>query len=703
MLKEYSTDKIRNIAILGHSNTGKSTLLEALLFMGGQIPKMGNAADGTLVSDFDIEEKKKKMSVHTAMGFIEVDDYKINIIDCPGHADFIGERRAAVQATDAAILVVDSVDGVQVQTEKAWRYLSENKIPCIIFVNKMDQERASYKTAIGNIENSLHANLVSLCIPIGDASAFEGVVDILSQKAMRPKSQDSKDVVYSDIPADLAEIVKQERQKGAELAAEGDDELIEMFLEGKELDETQIRRGIKEQIIENKLQPVICGSAMKHIGIKTLIDIIVKYIPGPDEKAETMANDLNRNGDTVLVACKSDAKFAAVCWKTYWDQYAGRSNYVRIISGSIGPDTEILNTDLNEYEKITKIYSMIGKDLKEVQKLNAGDIGVFVKLEKTSTSHTLTDSNAPLKIPIINLPHPVFGYAIHAAAKKDNDKLGQILNKYADQDPTVTYEYNAETRQSVFSGMGQLHLDILLDEIKEKYKIDFIIDIPRIAYRETITKSAQAQYKHKKQSGGHGQYGEVYLKIDPMPRGGGFEFSESIVGGVVPKNYIPGIEKGVREALEEGIIAKYPVVDVKANLFDGSYHPVDSSEMAFKIAALHAFKIAMENGNPLLLEPIMEVGIFVDKKYMGDIMGDITARRGRVLGMDTKDESSSEGITVIKALVPKAEMLRYSIDLKALTSNNAVFEMKFSHYDPITGKIAEKVIEERMKMLAEEE
>ncbi len=702
MVKRYSAENIRNVVILGHAGAGKSTLMDSLLFTYGRIAKIGSHSDGSLISDFDIEEKKKKMSVHTSLAFIETDGVKVNIIDCPGHADLVGERRAAVQAADAAILVLDSVDGVQVGTEKAWRILAEMNVPRIIFVNKMDQDRASYDAVLANLENTLHANLVVTAVPVGAADTFSGVIDIIEQKYIKPKGNNSHEDVKDNIPTEYAEHVHEQRVKTVELAAEGDDSLVEMFLEGKDFDPEQIYHGIRQQIRKNRLHPVVCGSALKAVGIRSLVSLILKFMPSPAEKKTFKAFDLSKNGDPCEPACDPAGPTAAVVWKTYIDQFSGKFTFVRVLAGEIKPDSELINTDCNEYEKIGKTFTMIGKELVECEAIGCGDIGVLVKLDASYTVHSLCDASRPLKIPLINLPNPVFGYSIRAANKKDDDKLGQILHRYSEQYPTIHYTYNSETRQATIYGMGQLHLDITLDEITEKYKIEMVTGIPRISYRETITNKAEAQYKHKKQSGGHGQYGEVYLRLHPLERGEGFQFTESIVGGSIPKNFIPAVEKGVVEALDEGVIARYPVTDVRAEVFDGSYHPVDSSEMSFKIAAQSAFRKAMEAAKPVLLEPIMNVTIYVDKQFLGDVMGDITSRRGRVTGMESKDEASDEGIAMIKAQIPHAEMLRYSIDVTSLTQNKAVFEMEFSHYDPVTGKVAENVIADRMKMLEEQ-
>lgn len=694
MLKEYKTENVRNVAIIGHGSTGKSTLLDAMLFVGGKIDKIGNPDSKNLTSDYDEEEKNRKMSMRSGMGFVEIDDVKINIIDTPGMSDFIGEARAALQVVEAAILIVDSVDGVQIETEKAWRYLTEHNIPRIIYVNKMDKERANYDNIIDNVKTQLNANLVPLSIPVGEGESLKGIVDIVSMKAASPRG-DGKDVTLTDVPADLKDNAELIQGEMIELASEGDDAYIEKFLEGETLTPEEIQTGIKNQLKGATLHPIVCGSATKAIGIKNLLAVIKDFVPCPEVGKEIKGFNPDKVEEEKIITCQPDGPFSAVVWKTYIDQYAGRFNYLKVISGTLIPDTEISNTSRGDKERLSKIYSMIGNEPVDVPKIHTGDIGVAVKLEKVATADTLCDPKNRVLLKIINLPQPVFTYAIEAAKKGEEDKIGQIFSRLVDENPTIKYEFNPETKQTVLSGMGEMQLDIILKSIKERNKIELLTKEPRIAYRETVTKKADAQYKHKKQSGGHGQYGEVYLRIAPRVRGEGFEFKDSIVGGVVPKQYIPGVQKGVVEALDEGVVAKYPVVDVWIELFDGSFHPVDSSEMSFKIAARNAFKKAMEAAAPLLLEPVMDVDIYVDKDFMGDVLNDITSRRGRVMGMGSGDESESGGISVVKAKVPLAEMLRYSIDLRAMTSGKATFEMKFSHYDPISGKIAEKVVEDR--------
>ncbi len=701
MLKEYATEQVRNVAIVGHSSTGKSTLFDAMLFVGGKIDKIGKPEDGNLTSDYDDEEKNRQISIRSALGFVETDDTKINIIDTPGMSDFVGEERASLQVAEAAIIVVDSADGVQIETEKVWRYLEENNIPRLIFVNKMDKERANYDNIIQNIKSKLGASTATLCLPQGEGESFKGVVDIIEMKAMSPKDG-GKTVQVTDIPGDMKELAELERSNLVELAAEGDDELIEKFLEGETLTEDQIRAGLKEQVKSCNLIPVICGASLKSIGIKNLLNVIRDYVPSPEVGKEYKGYHPDNHEQEVTVKMKDDEPFSAVIWKTYIDQYAGRFNFMKVISGTLMPDSEVLNANKNEKERISKLHTTLGHNNEDVPKLVAGDIGVVIKLEKTATAETICDNKHPVILPFIRLPHPVFSYAVESAKKGDEDKIGQVFSRITDENPTITYQFNPETKQTLLSGMGEMQLDIVLKSIREKNKIELVTSEPRVAYRETITKNADSQYKHKKQSGGHGQFGEVYIRVKPTDRGSGFEFIDSIVGGAVPRGYIPGVEKGLKEGMQEGVLAKYPVVDVSVELYDGSYHPVDSSEMSFKIAARGALKKAMEAAGPILLEPVMEVDIFVDKEYMGDILNDITSRRGKVLGMGTKDENDSSGISVVKAQAPLAEMIRYTIDLRAMTSGKAAFEMKFSHYDPISGRIAEKVIEDRKKELEEE-
>ncbi len=701
MLKEYKTDQIRNVAIIGHGQTGKSTLLDAMLLAGGQLDRMGSQNAGTLVSDFDEDEKNRKISIRSAMGFVEMDGVKINILDTPGTADFIGESRAALQAAECAILVVDSVDGVQIETEKWWRYLKENDIPRIIFVNKMDKERANYGEVIDNLKTSLGVNVASLCIPQGEGEAFTGVVDIIDMKLITPKDG-GKQVTAGDIPGDLADQAEEERMNLTELAAEADDDLIEKFLEGEELTEDEIRNGLRSQLKDAKLTTVICGSSEKVIGIKNLLRVIKEFAPAPQLGVEYTGLEAGKDGGEKKITSAAGGPVVAVVLKTFIDQYAGRFNYLKVVSGELNPDTDLINVRLNGKERIGKIYAMVGNKTHDLPKVCAGDIGVAVKLDKVTTGDTLCTASDQVKLNIIDLPDPLFSYAIEPVNKGDVDKIGQFFIKVTDENPTVTYAYNAETRETVLSGMGEMQLSIILEELKEKHKLEVTTREPRVPYRETITKKVESQYRHKKQSGGHGQFGEVYIRMEPLTRGEGFRFSESIFGGSVHKQYIPGVEKGIVEALDGGVLGKFPVVDVAVDLFDGKHHDVDSSEMAFKIAARNAFRQGMEQAGPQLLEPVMDVKVFVDKEFMGDVLSDVTSRRGKVQGMDSAEDSGGN-VSVVRAQVPLSEMLRYTIDLRSMTQGKASFEMTFSHYDPVSGRDADNVIASRKKQLEEEE
>jgi elongation factor G len=698
MLKEYKADQIRNVAIIGHGGTGKSTLFDAMLLVGGKIDKIGNPNQGTLTSDYDEDEKKRMMSIRSALGFVELDGVKINILDTPGTADFIGEARAAIQAAETVILVVDSVDGVQIETEKAWRYLNENNIPRIIFVNKMDKERASYDKVMENIKAGLKANIAPLCIPNGEGEKFSGVIDLYQMKLQTSKGG-GKDVTIADIPDDMKSKAEAEHNKLIEVAAEGDDKLIEKFLEGGSLTDDEIRLGLQVQLANAKLAPVTCGSSLSCIGVKNLLNVIKDFAPAPLMGKEYTGRDPDDASKEIKIK-SGEGSLVAVVWKTYIDQYAGRFNYMKMISGTMIPDTEVYNGNKKHKERTSKIYSMIGSKQEEMPKLNAGDIGVVVKLDKTSTCDTLCDAKKSVVLPLIKLPNPVFSYAVEMINKADVDKVGQFFNKVTEENPTLTYAHNAETAESVLSGMGEIQLGIVLNALKEKNKIEIITREPRVPYRETITKKAESNYRHKKQSGGHGQFGEVYIRLAPRQRGAGFIFKETIFGGSIPKQYIPGVEKGLIEALDEGVLGKFPVVDVEVELYDGKYHDVDSSELSFKIASRTAFKMGMEKAGPQLLEPIMDVHIYVDKEFMGDILSDVTSRRGKVLGMESADETGGS-VSVIRAQIPLAEMLRYTIDLRGMTSGKATFEMKFSHYDPISGREADNVIAARKKLLEE--
>lgn len=692
MVNEYFSKNVRNVAIIGHGGTGKTSLLDAMLYIGGKIERIGDSASGNLTGDYDEEEKERKISIRSALGFVEIDGVKINIMDTPGTSDFVGEAHAAIQMADTVILVIDSIQGVQIETEKAWRYLKKHNIPRIIFVNKMDKPDANYQNVITHLRNSLKVNTATICIPYGEGESFDSVIDIIDKKRILVGKDNHREQIL-EIPDSMIDLVEEERKNLIEQAAEGDDELIEKFLEGVELSCEETKRGIDEQLLEARLSSVICGSAKNLIGVRNLLNVIKNYVPSPNIKKEYKGIDFQTKNEIIVKNLDSEP-FSAVVWKTYIDQYAGRFNYIKVTSGILVPETELFNSSKNVKEKIGKIYTIIGNKPYEIPTLHTGDVGVILKLEKTATKDTLSDLKRKVILPIIEFPNPVFSYAISAKKSSDDDKLTQYLHKVIDEKPTIRYEFNSNTNEALLSGMGELQLNTVIHTLKEKYKIDVNLEVPKISYRETIKMKSEAEYKHKKQSGGHGQYGEVALRVKPLKHGEGYQFINSIVGGVVPKQYIPGVEKGIAEAMKEGVLGKFPVVDLQVELYDGSYHSVDSSEMSFKIAAKNGFKKAMEKAVPQLLEPVMEVRIYVDKEYVGDILNDITSRRGKVISMDDARDSGVL-ISLITAAIPLSEMARYVVDLKSMSSGKGSFEMNFSHYEEVDQKLVEKIIDKK--------
>jgi len=697
MIEELIPENIRNVCIIGHNKTGKTTLTEALLYMSGMIEKMGSVEGKDTVSDFDEEEKNRGVSIASAIAYMEYRGIKINIIDTPGLADFVGEVLPALRVTESAIVLVDSEEGIQMETHKIWHYADEYGVSKIVFINKMDKEKASYTRVIDEIGRRYKQAIAPIVMPLGEGEKHKGVINLIKMKAYIPKG---REVIEEEIPDEYLEIAEDLREKLIEASAEGDDVVLEKYLEGGEISEEEIISGLKNAIKMDKAVPILCGSSSQLTGLKNLFDFIIEFVPSPAKSEPAIAN--NTEGKEVKCLPKEDATLCAFVFKTRIDQYVGKINYVRVRSGVIYPESEVYNSTRKEKEKLGHIFFAFGSKLKDAPKLVAGDIGALTKLESTRTGDTITDIKNPLILPPLKLPKPVYFLAVYSPSKGDEDKLASALNKIAEEDPIFEVKYNPETKQLVIGGMGDLHLGILLEKAKHRYKVEYKTEKPKIAYKETITKSADARYRHKKQTGGHGQFGEVAIKIEPLKRGEGFKFIDKIVGGVIPKQFIPGVEKGVKESMQEGILAKYPVIDVQVTLYDGKTHPVDSSELSFKIAGWYAFKKALENASPILLEPIMEVIIYAEKDIVGDIMSDITARRGKVLGMSSENPEDPNSTQIIKAYIPQSELQNYAIELRSMSSGRASFEMNFSHYEPLTGKLAENVIKERKKELQEE-
>ncbi len=683
---DYETKAVRNVALAGHGQTGKTTLLEQLLFCAGAIPSAATVESGKTVSDSAPEEIKRRISIYASLSHIEYKNTLINFWDTPGSPDFTGEVITAFRASEAAVMVVDARTGAQIETVKLWRDLDRRNKPRMVFINHADDPRADVTAASHDVHEKFNVEVCPVTIPIGIGSDYKGVIDVLHGVAyMKPAAGQTE--TAQDIPADYAEAYKTALGVLAGSAAEGDDDLLVKFIDEGELTTDEIIFGLKNAFAANKVVPVFAGCPLENSGLVPLLEFIADIAPSPLNAIETAQKE---NGETATIKIDPEKPFCALVVKSAGDQFSGKLSYLKIITGSLASDCEVTNVTQKRSEKIGKIYRCLGKKLVETKKAFAGDIVVAAKLSVTGTSDTLAaDAN---ELPLIRLrhPYPVYSIAVNAKNKKEDDKLGLLLSKAAEDDKTITFKFNPETKQNVLSGMGELQLSIILDRIKEDQKIEVESSVPRIAYRETVQRKAEAEYTHKKQSGGHGQYARVVLSVQPLGRGEDYKFTNAVFGGAIPRNYIPGVEKGVKEAMQHGVLAGYPVVDVSVTVLDGKDHPVDSSDLAFQIAARNAFKDAAANAGPILLEPIMNISVWIESKYTGDIMSDLSTRRGRILGQD----SLGGGIEEIRAQVPESELLRYAIDLRSMTSSTGSFETSFDHYDPISGKLADQVIAE---------
>ena len=689
----FSTDKIRTLAVAGHGQSGKTSLTEHLLFSAGVIDKAESTDSGKTVTDYTQEEIDRKISIYSALVNLQKDDKLINIWDTPGASDFIGEVIAAFRSAEAAIIILDGRSGVQIETIKYWRDLDRRNKPRMVFVNKMDEERAGFDNCIADVKKQFSVDVFPVTFPIGTGAAFTGVIDVLHGVAYKFDNGKETEI---PIPEEYKDKYKEALEVLEGAAAEGDEELLVKFIDEGELSPEEISRGLTLAMADNRIVPLFAGSALKNAGLTSLLRFISEILPSP---AGSLERTVDKDGQETSVKLEENAPFSAIVIKTSNDQFSGRLSYIKVISGKLSADSEIYNLREQKKERVGKIFKPCGKKLTEVKELFAGDIGVLVKLASTKTNDTLAYSQDAAPFVKLRTPEPIYSLAVSAVDKKNDDKISELLFKACEEDMTLSFAFNAETKQNVLSGMGDLHTGIILDKIQKQTKIDLQTSIPRIAYRETINRKAQAEYTHKKQSGGHGQFGRVVLAIEALPRGEHYKFTNAVFGGAISKGYIPGVEKGVLEAMQKGVSAGYPVVDVAVTVLDGKEHPVDSSEMAFKIAARNAFKDAMRNAGPILLEPIMNLTVFVENNYLGDIMSDLSSRRGRILGQS----SPASGIEEIKAQVPHKELLRYAIDLRSMTSGTGSFEMSFDHYDPISGKVADEVIAEAKAFMEEQE
>jgi elongation factor G len=681
----YTTELIKNVSIAGHGGTGKTTLFEHLLFAGGIIPKAETVESGKTLGDSTPEEIERKISIHASLAHMERNGKKLNFFDTPGSSDFVGDVILALRASEFALLTIDGRAGVQIETVKLWRNLEDRKKPRGFFVTRLDDERANFARTLQDIKEKFKIDPVPFTLPMGDGQDYKGVIDVLNEKAYFVQDKDSGLMEKEGaIPAEYQEAAAAARERLIEAAAEGDDSLMEKYIDQGSLDVEEMHRGLIEALGENKFTPAFAGVALKNSGIIPFLEFIADI--GPDPRSAT-DRSLEADGSEKEVPVDPGKPLAALVIKTSYDQFSGKLSWIKVIQGKLSADSEAQNVSENKKERIGKLYVIQGKKLEEVRELYAGDVGIVAKSATLKTNDTLSAGEALNFVPL-RLPEPVHSVAVNAIQKKDDDKLGEFLLRAAEEDKTFRYVFNAETKETVISGMGELHINIILDKIRQNQKIEVETHIPRVAYRETITKKASAEYTHKKQTGGHGQYGRVVLDIAPLARGEQYRFINAIFGGAVSKGYIPGVEKGIQEGMAAGVMAGYPVVDVEVKIVDGKEHPVDSSELAFKLAARNAFRESMRQAAPTLLEPIMNLTVFVEDKYLGDVMSDLSGKRGKILGQS----SVGGGIEEIRAQVPQAELLRYSIDLRSITSGTGSFSVEFDHYSPITGKIADEVI-----------
>jgi len=682
-MKEYESDAIRNIAIVSHARAGKTSLTEALLYDAGAIDKLGRVDDGTTVSDYDDEEIQRKTSIDSSLCICEWNGCKINLIDTPGYSDFSGEQEVAIRVTDTLLVIVDATTGVEAGTEKAWYRAEHYNRPRVIFINKLDKEMAKFDETMQALE-SLGSRLVSVHLPIGIGADFRGIVDLVNMKAFMA-SDGGKKLEEVDIPDDMQEQAESHREALIDAVAETDDDLLEKYLEGEELTVEQIVSGLRKGIAANQFVPIMCGSAYNNLGPQLVLDMI-KSFPSPVDIDPAVGKKFGTDDEVTLEVDKA-APLCAFAFKTMTDPYAGKVNFFRVYSGTIKTDSRAYNTIKRDEERISSISLIDGKKHIATERIIAGDFGAVMKLSNTSTGDTLCDDDARVILPPIDFPKPVISMAVVPKRQDDDEKLSVMLGRMADGDPTFIIRRDSETKETIISGMGELHINVTLGRIQKRFNVEATTSVPKVPYRETIRSSSQQQGRYKKQTGGRGQYADVWLKMEPVERGSGFEFVDAIVGGSVPRQYIPAVEKGLIEAMPEGILSGSPVVDMKITLYDGGFHPVDSSEMAFKIAASMAFKKAMEASEPFIMEPIVDVEVTIPDEYMGDIMSDLNGRRGRISGVTPQD-----GRQVIKAQVPMAEMFRYSVDLRSITSDRGSFYMEFSRYEEVPFDISEKIV-----------
>ena len=683
-MKKYGIDKLRNVILVGHQASGKTTLAEAILFNAGVTNRMGRVEDGNTTMDASPEEISKVISIDAGIAFCEIAKSKVNIFDTPGYEDFVGQLLSCLPVVEGGVVVMSAESGVEVGTVKTWKYLDRFNLPRIVVLNKIDKEHANFDTCLAEAQSQLGSKVMPLQLPIGQGDSFKGVVDILKKKAYVYSGEGA--FTETEVPADMKGAVDEWLQKLVDFAAETDDSLLEKFLGGTGLSDEELRKGIADGCIAGTLAPLFITSSTKNMGVHQLMESIVTMLPSPKWRAEI---EVKASGSGAVTKMKTgpEAPAAAFFFKYLSEKNVGDFSYFRVFGGEVSVGRDLFNSNLDTSERIGQLFFLQGRNRVDTESVEAGDIGAAVKLKATRMNHTLCDRSGAVMIPEVAYPEPTLSTAIVAKVKGEEDKVATGLGKLREEDPTFKLELDPELRQMLLSGQGELHLDVLLARLKRKYTVEVEMAQPRIPYRETITTAAEAQGKYKRQSGGRGQYGDCWLKLEPLPRGTGFEFADEIVGGVVPGKYVPAVEKGVKDAMKEGVVAGYTVMDVKVSIYDGSYHPVDSSDNAFKVAGSLGFKAAVLKAKPVILEPIMNVEVLVPSEFMGDVMGDLSSRRGKIQGMEQEENTQK-----IKAQVPLAELHRYSTSLRSMTQGRGVHRQEFSHYEEVPHEVAQKLI-----------
>jgi elongation factor G len=689
--------KIRNVAIVAHSGAGKTTLTEGMLFTAGAVDRLGTTENGNTTTDYEPEEIARKISVTSAAAFCDWKGIRLNVIDTPGFINFIEDTRGCLRAVDGAVVIVSAISGVKAETEKVWKYASEFDVPSLVFINKMDKESANFSMALGELEKSFGVEAIPLLLPLGQGEQFRGLIDLLTFKAY---VHDRGKYTETEIPAEQREAADTYKKKLVEKIAEADDALLEKYLEGGELTDDEIRKGIREACMTRRFIPVACGSASEVVGVPQLLDLMLLCLPSPEEMSRVapIRGTSPKNGSEVERKPLATDPLSAYVFKTIADPFAGKLSIFRVYSGVLKADSTVLNSVTGTKERIGQVFYLLGKKHVPAQSVGPGEIAAVVKLKDTNVGDTLCDEHHPIVLKSVRFADPVISYAIEPKSKGDEEKVSTGLQRILEEDPTLRFTRDEESREMILSGMGQVHLEVALERLKRKFGVEVSMKTPKIPYRETIKAKASVQGKYKKQSGGRGQYGDCWIEIEPLPRGGGYEFVDRIVGGVIPQQYRPAVEKGVVETMREGVYANYPLVDIRVTLFDGSYHTVDSSEMAFKIAGSMALKKAVMDAKPALLEPIMKVEVVVPDDTLGAVIGDLNAKRGKVQGV----EPQAGGNQKIVALVPMAEMLTYANQLQSMTSGRGLYSMEFSHYEEVPGHLAQKIIAERQAQKAEQ-